>query len=129
MVYFQIDLKKETTNPDEMNIKDEIFSQGMTRAAADDIEYNTIGAFQTSDSNTHGYYIVQWTSNAYTLQEKYTCHAFDPPVIIPEGELFFPAKFMTPTRKNSYWYHDKYETIHVIVKLKQVVMPFIELIH
>ena len=27
-----------------------------------------------------GYYIFRWTGNAYTLQEKYTCHAFDPPI-------------------------------------------------
>ena len=50
-----------------------------------------MGAFQTSDKNTHGYYIVKWTGNAYTLQEKYKCHAFDPPVIIHEGELVCKA--------------------------------------
>ena len=37
---------------------------------------------------------------------KYTFHAFNPPVIIPEGELVCPYKFMTPMRKTSYWYHD-----------------------
>ena len=51
-----------------MKIKDELVLQGMTQAAADEIEYNTMGAFQTSDKNTHGYYIVKWTGNAYTLQ-------------------------------------------------------------
>ena len=63
--------------------------------STDDIEYNTMGAFQTRDCNAHGYYIVKWTGNAYTLQGKYICHAFDPPVIIPEGELVCPSKFMT----------------------------------
>ena len=58
----------------------------------------------------------------------YKCHAFDPPVIIPEGELVFPAKFMTPMIKNSLWYHDPNEAIPVIVNLKQVVMTLIELI-
>ena len=58
-----------------------------------------MGAFKTSNCNKHGYYIVKWTGNAYTLQEIYNCHAFDPPVIIPEGELFSPAKFMTPMIK------------------------------
>ena len=53
----------------------------------------------------------------------YTFHAFDPPVLIPEGELVFLAKFMTPTRKTSYWYHEPDEAIPVMVKLKQVVMP------
>ena len=79
-------------------------------------------------NHPHGYFIVKWTSNAYTLQEKYKCHAFDPPVIIPEGELVCPAKFMTPTIKTSHWYHKPNEAIPVMVKLKQVVMPLIELI-
>ena len=47
-----------------MKIKDEIVLQGMTQAASDDIEYNTIGVFQTINSNTPGYYIVRWTVNA-----------------------------------------------------------------
>ena len=46
----------------------------MTWEEEDDIEYNTIGAFQTSDSNTPGYYIVLWIGNEYTLQEQYTCN-------------------------------------------------------
>ena len=88
----------------------------------------TLGAFHTSDSNTPGYYIVQWTGNAYTLQEKYICHEFDSPVIIPEGGLVCPAKSMTPTRKTSHWYHKIDEAIPIMVKLKQVLMPYIKLI-
>ena len=83
-----------------MKIKDELVLQGMNQAEADKIGYNTMGAFQTSDKNTHGYQIVKCTGNAYTLQEKYKCHAFDPPVIIPEGEPVCKAKFMTPMKKN-----------------------------
>ena len=41
-----------------MKIKDELVLHGMTWAESDDIEYNTIGVFQTSDSNTPGYYIL-----------------------------------------------------------------------
>ena len=82
-----------------MKIKDDLVLQGMTQAEADVIEYNTMGAFQTSDCNTHEYYIVKWTGNVYTLQEKYKCHAFDPPVTISEDELVFKAKFMTPMKK------------------------------
>ena len=48
--------------------------------------------------------------------------------MIPKGGLVFPAKFMTPTRKTPYWYHDPDVSIPVMVKLKQVVMPYIELI-
>ena len=63
-----------------MKIKYELVLHGMTSEAADKIEYNIIGAFQTSNSNTPGYYIVLWTGNVYTLQGKYTCHAFEPPI-------------------------------------------------
>ena len=87
-----------------------------------------MGEFQTSNCNTHGYYIVKWTGNSYTLQEKYKCHAFNPPVIIAECELVCPAKFMTQMKKTSHWYHEPNEAIPVMVKLKQVVMPLIELI-
>ena len=72
----KLNLKKEMTNPNEMKIKDDLVLQGMTQAAADEIEYNTMGDFQTSDKNTQGYYIIKWTGNAYTLQEKYKCMAF-----------------------------------------------------
>ena len=41
-----------------MDIKGDLALNGMAWAAADKIEYNTIGGFQTSDSNTPGYYIV-----------------------------------------------------------------------
>ena len=35
---------------------------------------------------------------------------------------------MTPIIKTSHWYHEPNEAIPVMVKLKQVVMPLIELI-
>ena len=72
----------------------------------------------------HDIYIFP-VGNAYTLQEKYKCHAINPPVIIPEGELFCPAKFMTQMKKTSRWYHDPNEAIPDMVKLKQSVIPYI----
>ena len=52
-----------------MDIKDELVLHSMTLAVANKIEYNAIGTFQTSNSNTPVYYIVWWTSNTYTLQK------------------------------------------------------------
>ena len=91
MVYGQTDFKKET-----------LVLHGITWEASDNIEYDTIDEFKTRDSTTPGYYIFQWKVNAYTLQEQYTCHVFDPTVIIPGGGLGFTSKFMTPVRKTSY---------------------------
>ena len=85
-----------------MEINYQFFLHVMNWASEDEIENNNIGAFQTSNSNTPVYYIVRFTGNAYTLQGKYTCHAYNLPVMIPEGELICPAKFMTTTRKTPY---------------------------
>ena len=52
---------------------------------------------------------------SYTLQVKDTCHALNLPAIIPEGELVCTAKFMTPMRKTSHWYHDPDEAIPIMV--------------
>ena len=35
---------------------------------------------------------------------------------------------MTPMKKTSHWYHETNKAIPVMVKLKQVVIPLIELI-
>ena len=35
---------------------------------------------------------------------------------------------MTPMGKTSYWYHELYEAIPVMVKIKKIVIPYIELI-
>ena len=37
-IFAKSNLKNETINPDELKIKDELVLQGMTQAAADDIE-------------------------------------------------------------------------------------------
>ena len=52
-------LKKETTKPNYMEIKYDLVLNGITCSESDEIEYNTIGTFQTSDIKTPGYYIVQ----------------------------------------------------------------------
>ena len=67
-IFPKLTFKKEIINPDKIEIKDKLVSHSMTWASADKIEYNTIGLFQTSDSNTPQYYIVRWTGSAHTLQ-------------------------------------------------------------
>ena len=58
-IFPKLTFKKGTTNPDAMKIKYELVLNGMTRAVADEIEYNTVGECKTRDSNTPVYYIFQ----------------------------------------------------------------------
>ena len=108
-----------------MDIKDDLFLDGMTWTAADEFKTIRLVHLKTINSNTPEYHIFRWIVNAYTIQEQYTCHAFNPTVIIPEDELFCPSKFMIPMIKTSYWYHKPDEAIPAMVKLKQVVIPYI----
>jgi hypothetical protein len=120
-------IHQDTTTKEEMQEMREGVLMGMTQVSAEEIEEGLFGAFQTSDTQTLGYYIVQWTGNPYTLQEQYECDAFNPPVIIPTGELVCKAKFWTPLSKKSHWYHEPDEDLFVMVKVKQVVMADINM--
>ena len=53
-----------------MDIKDDLFLDGMTWKAADEFKTIRLVHLKTINSNTPGYYIFRWTGNAYTLQEK-----------------------------------------------------------
>ena len=53
MIYFPNRLKKKK-KPDEMEIKYELVLKSMTWETEDNIEYDTIGTFQTRNSNTPG---------------------------------------------------------------------------
>ena len=44
-IFAKLNLKEETANLDEMEIKYKLVLHGTTQAAAEDIEYNTLGAF------------------------------------------------------------------------------------
>ena len=124
----ELTLIEGSEKEEDTDYRHELVLSGMSWAAADQIEMDTMGAFQTSDPDTPGYYIVQWVGEAYTLQEQYSCHAFDPPNIICEGEMVCEAKFWTPMNKGSFWYYEPGEDINVMVNLNQVVMPCLELL-
>jgi hypothetical protein len=124
----ELQLIQKTVDDSEIQYIDRAILAGQTWTNAEQIECGAFGAFQTMDtSNTSGYYIVQWMGNPYTLQERHVCHAFDPPNILEEGELVCEAKFWTTTSKGSLWYYEPPNDILVMVRLKQVLMPNLEM--
>ena len=52
VIFPKLTFKKETTNPEEMQIKDELVLNGITWAELDKIEKDAIGTFRTRKSNT-----------------------------------------------------------------------------
>jgi len=93
----------------------------MSEMFAESIEISNYGAFQTHDTTTSGYYIVQWTSTPYVLDEPYICHEYSPPQVIPEGTYVCRASFLNPMGPSSFWYHEPPTTLPVMVKMKQVI--------
>ena len=105
----------------------EMILSGLAYSSAQHVELGEFGAFETKDKTTLGYYIVKWTATPYTLQEQFIHDAFNPPIIIPPGEMVCAAKFMNPVSKDSLWYHEPPEDLNVTVKMKQVVMAQIDM--
>jgi hypothetical protein len=123
----ELKIDQNTTTKDEMQAMHEGVLMGMTQVSSEEIFEGSFGAFQTSDKQTLGYYIVQWTGIPYTLQDQYECNAFNPPVLIPQGDLVCEAKFWTPMSKGTHWYHEPDDDLFVMVKIKQVVMTDINM--
>ena len=58
------------------------------------------GAINTTDTSTNGFYVIMFTSGAYTLQENTT---IDGQILIA-GELVFNAKYLCSMQVDTNWY-------------------------
>ena len=75
----KLSLKKETIKPDEMKIKYELVLQGMTQAAADEIEYNTISDLfhpKTSNLSTRAIIWVHFKTVHYFSQSIFSLFSY-----------------------------------------------------
>ena len=61
-------------------------------------------AIRIEDENTDWYYVFQWTSEPYTLQEDKEIEGYIPPIIAYTGEIVRDAVFLNPVPFAKYWY-------------------------
>ena len=61
------------------------------------------GVINTDDTTTNGFYVIQFISEAYTLQNN---TQIDGPVI-SAGELVAKAQYICSMQENSNWYWKK----------------------
>jgi hypothetical protein len=54
---------------DKVDLANTIILENIMTIMAENIEVGSIGAFCTEDEDTYGYYLVEFTSETYTLQE------------------------------------------------------------
>jgi hypothetical protein len=61
---------------------------GIVTEAADQIKMGALGTFLMNDPDSNGYYVVEWTSLPYTLQEEaITLEEYDPPLHLGGGRI------------------------------------------
>jgi hypothetical protein len=72
---------------DDLDEGKKIVLHGLATEAAEKIKIGGIGCFLTNNPDSDGYYIVEWKSEPYTLQEAITLVEYDPPLHLEEGEL------------------------------------------
>ena len=81
-------------------------------------------AMRTDDEITDGYYIIQWTSIIYTLQEDKEMKRYKSAITAYEGEIVYDAVFLNPASNSKYWVTPMNKIVcDVTVRLEQVFQP------
>ena len=81
-------------------------------------------AMITDGKSTDGYYVLQWTSKPYTLQEDKEMEDYTPTITAYTGEIVCDVVFLNPVPTAKYWHISmKIGVGDIIVKLKQVLLP------
>ena len=82
------------------------------------------GSMRTDDKSTDGYYVLQWTSEPYTLQEDKEMEGYIPAITAYAGKIVYNAVFLNPVPNANYWYIlMKTGVDDVTVILKEVLLP------
>jgi hypothetical protein len=84
------------------------------------VQEETVGAFRTEDPDSDGYYLVKWTSTPYRLEEVRKLTEYDPPILVPKGELVADALYFNQVARAPRWYTPA--TIATTVRLQQVIL-------
>ena len=88
---------------DEVDLAHTVIMENITTIMAENIEVGSIGAFRTEDENADGYYLVQFTSEPYTLQEATLLTEYEPPLQLDEGELVCEATYFEKVPRARFW--------------------------
>ena len=82
------------------------------------VESGTYGAINTTDTPTNGFYVIMFTSGAYTLQENTTIDG----KIITAGELVVKAQYLCSMQIDTNWYWNQQPKHHVITETTRTIL-------
>ena len=110
---------KDTTSDDLEDIHQTILTSVASNIAAT-ITANSYGAMNADDPKTDGFYIIQFTSPPYTLQNDIEVNGDK----ITSGNLVCDAEYLSPAQKGSNWYvtPSKNDVLHVVIEMSKVLV-------
>ena len=86
-------------------------------------ESGNYGAINTTDTSTNGFYVIMFTSEAYTLQENTTIYGN----IINCGELVVKAQYICSIQVDTSWYCNQQPKHHVsTLPTRKILHPQLE---
>jgi hypothetical protein len=116
---------EELAQEDVFEAQDTILN-GIAKEMAEGIKEGNIGAFAMEDEETSGYYLVEWKSEPYTLQEDTELTEFDPPLELQAGELVADATYLNSVPRAPLWYTKS--VLNTTVRVKQVLAAKLNLL-
>ena len=114
--------KKQSDPEEEEEARAEALA-GMTEMMAELIKVGGQGAFSTLDENAAGYYVVDWMSEPYTLQDDVELAEYTPAMWLKAGELVCDARYYHEVVGAKGWYTpmEASEQRDTVVRVQQVV--------
>ena len=101
--------------------------RGVETRMSEKILSTMYGAIRTNDESADGYYLLQWTTEPYTLQEDKEMQDYLPITTAYAGDIVCDAVFLNPVPNAKYWYTPMITGDgDVTVRLKQVLLPNIQ---
>ena len=118
-----IELLSKSTSSNKFDEIHQVVLDGISDNMASLVESGKYEAINTTYTYTNGFYVIMFTSGAYTLQENTKIDG----QIISAGELVVNAKYLCSMQvdTNSYWnQHPKYHVIKV--QTRTILHPQLE---
>ena len=83
------------------------------------------GAISTNDVKTHGYYVVRFLCNPYTLQQDITVDG----QVLQQGEQVVDACYLSSMQNNTHWYWEPERQPQLVkVCVRTIVHPMLDVV-
>ena len=93
-------MSSKSTSSETVDAIHQVVLDGISDNMASLVKSGKYGAINTTDTSTNGFYVIMFTSGAYTLEENTT---IDGQILIA-GELVVNAKYLCSVQVDTNWY-------------------------